>query len=106
MVGKMEHDQVVMQYSYAAQMNLPESNRAYCVTGPQTQPLFTSAQPTHPGYAQLRVTCPKEIRNGASNGAEMGVFNALQVNRREANLNRILPDYLPLEQKIGLFTVT
>jgi hypothetical protein len=105
-VEKIEMEQVVMQYSYVAGTDLPETNRAYCIIGSQVQPVFTSTQPTHPGYAQLRVACPQQIRNGASNGAEMGAFNSLQENRREANLKLILPDYLPLGQKIGLFKVT
>ena len=105
-VEKLEENQVVMQYSYAAETDLLQTNRAYCLTGSQIQPIFTSTQPTHPGYAQLRVACPTQIRHGASNGAEMGVFNSRQDNRREANLKHMLPDYLPLGLKIGLFKVT
>jgi hypothetical protein len=101
-----EQPGVIMQYSYAAVTNLFKSSRAHCVTGARIQPTFTSTRPAHPGYAQLRLNCPVQIRNGASNGAEMGAFNLLQENRREANLKRMLPDYLPLGQKIGLFKVT
>ena len=105
-VEKQEMEQVVMQYTYVAGTNLPETVRAHCVTGSQVQPLFTSARPAHPGYAQLQAACPTQIRNGASNGAEMGVFNTLQENRREANLKQVLPYYLPLGQTIGIFKVT
>ena len=47
-----------------------------------------------------------QTRDLASNGAEMGVFNSLQVDRREANIMRMLPDYLPLGQNLGIFNVT
>ena len=97
---------VVLRYSHAAETNLPETAFEYCVIGRQIQPLFTSTHPTHAGYAQLRSACPKQIGNGASNGAEMGAFNSLQVDRREANLMRMLPDYLPLGQNLGIFNVT
>ncbi len=97
---------VLLRYSYAAETNLPETTFEYCVIGRKIQPLFTSTHPTHAGYAQLRGACPKQISNGASNGAEMGVFNSLQVDRREANLMRMLPDYLPLGQNLGIFNVT
>jgi hypothetical protein len=105
-VEKQEMEKVVMQYTYVAGTDLPETVRAHCVTGSQVQPLFTSARPAHPGYAQLQAACPTQIRNGASNGAEMGVFNTLQENRREANLKQVLPSYLPLGQTIGIFKVT
>ena len=99
-------EQFVMRYSYAAETNLKEAMREQCVISPRLQPIFTSTKPTHPGYAQLRTICPKEIRYGASNGAEMGVFNSMQVNLREANLERMLSDYLPLGRYLGIFTVT
>jgi hypothetical protein len=104
--NEFHQGQAVMQYSYAATTNIPDTARAYCFTLSQCRPQFTSTQPVHPGYAQLRLTGPAQIRNGASNGAEMGAFNSLQENRREANLKRMLPDYLPLGQKIGIFKFT
>ena len=94
---------VVLRYSYAAETNLPKKALEYCVIGRQIQPLFTSTHATYAGYAQLRGACPKQISNGASNGAEMGAFNSMQVDRREANLMRMLPDYLPLGQNLGNF---
>jgi hypothetical protein len=105
-IENMESDQVLVQYSYVDGTNLSKKNLAYCITGSQKKPQFTSTHPDHPGYAQLRDACPKEIRYGASNGAEMGVFNARQANRRAANLKHMLADYLPLGQKIGLFEIS
>ena len=104
--GNPKTEKVVLRYSYAAETNLPATQVEFCRFGPQFQPLFTSTHPAHPGYAQLRVACLKEIRNGASNGAEMGAFNSQQVDRREANLMRMLPDFLPVGQNLGIFTVT
>lgn len=61
---------------------------------PEMQPSFTSMQYGQPGYAQLSLTCAREIENGAGNGAEMGVFNNLKRPQREANLEASLEEYV------------
>lgn len=60
-------------------------------------PIFTSLDVDHPGYAHLSPKCPKEIRAGASDGAEMGVFHGLNEVQREENLRAVLEDYLPFD---------
>ena len=105
-VDKVNGQQALLRYSYASQFTPSDVPYEYCAVGSQYQPRFTSIHPTHPGYAQLRDDSPTQVRYGASNGAEMGVYNSLQVNRREANLKRMLPDYLPIGQNLGIFTVT
>lgn len=57
-------------------------------------PAYTSTRFASPAYGQLtRATAP-EIRTGADNGAEMGVWNLLQQPQREANLTLALDEYL------------
>jgi hypothetical protein len=57
-------------------------------------PAFTSIHFNTPAYGQLTRSTPPEIRNGADNGAEMGVWNLLQQPQRESNLALALDEYL------------
>jgi len=70
------------------------------------RPQFTSVQYGRPGYAQLRRTCPTEIRTGAENGCEMGVFNPLRHAQREENIKRVLHEYFPEKMEAGIVYVT
>jgi hypothetical protein len=57
-------------------------------------PAFTSISFAAPAYGQLTRGTAPEIRTGADNGAEMGVWNLLQQPQREANLLLALDEYL------------
>lgn len=57
-------------------------------------PAFTSIRFGTPAYGQLTRGTALEIRTGADNGAEMGVWNLLQQPQREANLLLALDEYL------------
>lgn len=57
-------------------------------------PAFTSIRFATPAYGQLTRSTAPEIRTGADNGAEMGVWNLLQQPQREANLALALDEYL------------
>ncbi|MCW5842002.1 MAG: hypothetical protein KIT77_12205 [Caldilinea sp.] len=67
------------------------------------RPQFTSLLYGEPGYAQLRATCPAEIRRGADDEAEMGVFHDLYQPQREANLRIQLDEYMRFGLRAGLF---
>lgn len=69
-------------------------------------PSFTSVHYGHPAYAQLSLTCAEEIRTGAEDGSEMGVFSSLKQPQREANLRIRLEEYLPFGLEAGLIYVT
>jgi hypothetical protein len=69
-------------------------------------PRFASTHHGDPAYAQLGLACAVEIRTGAEEGAEMGVFNHLQQPQREANLRAALEEYLRFGLEAGLFYVT
>ncbi len=58
-------------------------------------PSFTSCRYGEPSYAQLRRAAPLQIRTGAEDGSEMGVFASLRNPQREANLRQRLNEYLP-----------
>jgi hypothetical protein len=70
------------------------------------RPTFTSVRYGDPGYAQLSRTCAEEIRTGSEDGAEMGVFQHLQQQQRQANLRAGLAEYLRFGLAAGIFFVT
>ena len=69
-------------------------------------PSFTSIHYGDPGYAQLHLNCPVEIRTGAEDGSEMGVFCHLKQPQRETNLRIRLEEYLPFGLDPGVIYVT
>jgi hypothetical protein len=69
-------------------------------------PSFTSTRYGQPAYAQLHLACPRAIRTGAEDGAEMGAFCHLKQPQREANLQLRLREYLPFGLEPGLIYVT
>ncbi len=84
---------------------LEQSRIAYCYIAPgstappvhpgpiQGPPEFTSTRRNAPGYMQLSTRCPIPIRQQASNGSELGVFNALHNRDRERLLQRVVTEY-------------
>jgi hypothetical protein len=72
----------------------------------RVEPSFTSTDYGKPGYAQLKLTVPLEVRAGADDGAEMGVFRFLQQPQREANLRSSLEEYLRFSLEAGIFYAT
>jgi hypothetical protein len=69
-------------------------------------PSFTSIHYGDPGYAQLYLNSPVEIRTGAEDGSEMGVFCHLKQPQRETNLRIRLEEYLPFVLDPGVIYVT
>jgi len=69
-------------------------------------PFFTSIHYGDPGYAQLHLKSPLEIRTGAEDGSEMGVFSHLKQPQRETNLRIRLEEYLPFGLAAGIIYVT
>lgn len=69
-------------------------------------PSFRAEDYGMPGYAQLRITSPVQIRTGAEDGSEMGVFGHLKQPQRETNLGIRLNEYLPFGLVPGIIFVT
>jgi hypothetical protein len=70
------------------------------------RPAFTSVHYHDPGYTQLGIACPVEIRTGAEDGSEMGVWAFLRNPQRESNLRIRLDEYLPFGLEPALIYVT
>lgn len=73
---------------------------------PDALPHFTSLRYGDPGYGQLRHATPQAIREGASDGSEMGVLHALFQPQRETNLRIRLDEYLRFGLRAGIFYAT
>ncbi len=69
----------------------------------RVKPQFTSLRYGDPGYAQLSRHCAIEIREGADNESEMGVFNDLLQPQRETDLRVRLDEYLRVGLEAGVF---
>jgi hypothetical protein len=72
----------------------------------KVRPDFTSIHFGDPGYAQLSFRTATEIRTGAEDGSEMGVFNQLKQSQREANLRAGLDEAMRLGLEAGIFFAT
>jgi hypothetical protein len=69
-------------------------------------PAFTSRTPGQPGYLQLADAAPDQIRFGADEEDEMGVFYGLFSARRESNLSYRLNEYLRIRLEAGIIHAT
>ncbi|TVR78096.1 MAG: hypothetical protein EA405_14905 [Rhodospirillales bacterium] len=69
-------------------------------------PAFTTLRYGRPGYAQLLLSAPAEIRQGAEDEAEMGVFRSLYQPQRASNLAVRLEEYLRFGLEAGVFYAT
>jgi hypothetical protein len=54
---------------------------------------------------QLATACAAELRTGAEDGSEMGVFSHLRQPQREANVRVSLNEYLRFGLEAGIFFV-
>jgi hypothetical protein len=69
-------------------------------------PAFTTLRYGQPGYGQLGSFCPVEIRNGAEDESEMGMFHDVFAPQRESNLKIRLQEYLRFGLEAGIFYST
>jgi len=69
-------------------------------------PGFVSREYGQPAYTQLKLSTPGEIRTGADDGADMGVWNFLKQPQRETNLLASLDEYLRFGLEAGTFFTT
>lgn len=72
----------------------------------RVQPQFNSVRYGTPMYCQLADTCAQEIKRGADDESEMGVFHDLFQPQREANLRARLDEYTPAGIDAGVIFVT
>jgi hypothetical protein len=68
----------------------------------RVRPQFTAMRYGLPAYARLALTSAAEIRRGAEDAAEMGVFHDLFQPQREANLKARMTEYTPAGMDAGI----
>lgn len=68
----------------------------------RVKPQFSSVRYGTPTYCQLASNCAQEIKRGADDEAEMGVFHDLFNPQREANLRTRLDEYVPAGADVGI----
>jgi hypothetical protein len=66
-------------------------------------PRFTSLRYGAAGYCQLTARTPEEIRRGADDESEMGVYRFLYQSQRESDLRTRLDEYLRVGLQAGIF---
>ena len=76
------------------------------VDAARVRPVFTSTRFGEPGYAQLSMRTPAEIRNGSEAQSELGAFRDAHLPRREAHLRARLDEYLRFDLEAGIFYAT
>jgi hypothetical protein len=79
---------------------------AHAADAARMYPLFESMQYGEPAYCQLAALCAKEIRQGADDESEMGVFHDLMQPQREARLRARLEEFLRFGLEVGVFNAT
>jgi hypothetical protein len=72
----------------------------------RVRPKFNSFRYGAPTYAQLANVCAEEIKQGAEDESEMGVFHDLYQPQRATNLRTRLAEFTPAGMKVGLIFVT
>lgn len=65
-------------------------------TASSIRPMFECVRYGKPAYCQLKGDCAVEIRTGADDSSEMGVFHDLYQPQREAILDARLGEYIPV----------
>lgn len=68
----------------------------------RVKPQFNSTRYGMPTYCQLASNCAKEIKRGAEDESEMGVFHDLFHAQHEANLRVRLDEYVPAGSDVSI----
>ncbi|MFT3769522.1 MAG: hypothetical protein QM820_29135 [Minicystis sp.] len=85
--------------------------RAHCqpaseADAARVRPMLDATRYGDPEYGRLSLKCPDEIRRGADDGSEMGVFHELYQPQREDHLRARLDEYLRFGLEAGLVYAT
>ena len=84
----------------------PETQAVTLATQTRVRPAFTARRYGQAAYGQLAGHCPEEIRRGADDESEMGVFHDVFAPQREDNLKIRLQEYLRFGLEAGLLYST
>jgi hypothetical protein len=82
--------------------HLPAGSAAATLAATAVRPQFDSLRYGTYDYARLSLCCAAEIRQGADDESEMGVYHNLYQPQREANLRARLDEYAPAGMDAGI----
>ena len=94
--------QAVEEQYQSQEINADERDRELASEQLRVQPQFNSTYYGTPTYCQLAKTCATEIKRGADDESEMGVFHHLYQPQRAANLQTRLAEYTPVGMDVGI----
>jgi len=97
---------MVLQQTFDAIPGSPAHDATAAGETLRVMPRFTSRRYGLPGYAQLALTCADEIKRGADDESEMGVFHDLFEPQRADGLEARLDEYTPTGMDVGIIFVT
>jgi hypothetical protein len=83
----------------------PEQTAARLRERDRVIPQFNSTRYSTPTYCQLSNNCAEEIKRGADDESEIGVFHDLYQPQRDANLRVRLNEYTPAGMEAGIIYV-
>ncbi|HVF11240.1 MAG TPA: hypothetical protein VNA16_10575, partial [Abditibacteriaceae bacterium] len=95
-------DKPILDKSAAGLLTDEEKTRALANERRRVRPQFNSVRYGKPDYAQLAATCAEEIKRGADDESEMGVFHDEFEPQRAANLRVRLDEYVPAGMDSGI----
>lgn len=99
-------DQAIAKLSAQKKFAPDEGARAQERERLRVRPRFNSARYGTPTYCQLAENCAEEIKRGASDESEMGVFHDLFQPQRVANLRARLDEYTPAGMDVSIIYAT
>jgi hypothetical protein len=103
MVEAAAHEALLKDDPSATQMQITAAQAGEDL---RVQPQFNSRRFGSPAYGQLADSCAVEIRTGADDESEMGVFHDLFQPQREANLQARLEEFVPAAMDASIFHAT
>jgi hypothetical protein len=95
-------EQVIKNQFKQGEISVQERDRTLIRERLRVRPQFNSVRYGNPTYCQLAGSCAEEIKRGADDESEMGVFHDLFQPQREANLRARLNEYTPAGMDTGI----
>jgi hypothetical protein len=95
-------DRAIRDQSRADYLNQQETEALLRSEALRVKPLFVSTRYGGPDYCKLSEDCAVEIRTGADDRSELGVFHDLYQPQREQNLRSRLAEFTPAGTEVGV----
>ncbi|WP_431066972.1 hypothetical protein [Methylotuvimicrobium sp.] len=101
-IGKITEDMILEAQKNDVEPVMTEIEAAQYREAVRVRPLFNSMRYGTPIYCQLAGACAEEIKQGADDRSEIGVFHHLYQPQRMANLRVRLNEYTVARMDVGI----